>query len=67
VENFVYTVVYPDGKSEVVLKVTKYDFNWQLTYELKKPLFLPRGSRLECVARSTIRQRISSIRILRRR
>ena len=49
-KDFVYTVVYPDGKSEVVLSVPKYDFNWQLTYELKKPLFLPKGSRLDCVA-----------------
>ena len=49
-KDFVYTVVYPDGKSEVVLNVPRYDFNWQLTYELKKPLFLPKGSRLDCVA-----------------
>jgi hypothetical protein len=49
-KDFVYTVVYPDGRSEVVLKVPKYDFNWQLTYELKKPLFLPKGSRLDCMA-----------------
>jgi len=30
--------------------VPKYDFNWQLIYELKEPLFLPKGSRLDCVA-----------------
>jgi len=49
-KDFVYTVVYPDCKSDVILNMPKYDFNWQLTYELKKPLFLPRGSRLDCVA-----------------
>jgi hypothetical protein len=49
-KDFMYTVVYPDGKSEVVLNVPRYDFNWQLTYELKKPIFLPKGSRLDCVA-----------------
>ena len=49
-KDFTYTAVYPDGRSEVVLSVPKYDFNWQLIYELKEPLFLPKGSRLDCVA-----------------
>jgi hypothetical protein len=49
-KDFTYTVVYPDGRSEIVLHVPKYNFDWQLDYELKKPLFLPKGTRLECVA-----------------
>jgi hypothetical protein len=49
-KDFTYTAVYPDGRSEVVLSVPKYDFNWQLVYMLKEPLFLPKGSRLDCVA-----------------
>jgi hypothetical protein len=49
-KDFTYTAVYPDGRSEVVLSVPKYNFEWQLDYELKKPLFLPKGSRLDCVA-----------------
>ncbi len=49
-KDFTYTVVYPDGRSEIVLSVPKYNFDWQLDYELKKPLFLPKGTRLECVA-----------------
>jgi len=49
-KDFIYTAVYPDGRSEVVLSVPKYDFNWQLLYRLKQPLFLPKGSRLDCVA-----------------
>jgi hypothetical protein len=49
-KDFTYTAVYPDGRSEVVLSVPKYNFDWQLDYELKKPLFLPKGSRLDCVA-----------------
>src|SRR5262249_16781839 len=36
-KDFQYTAVYPDGRSEVVLSVPKYDFNWQLVYTLKKP------------------------------
>ena len=49
-KDFKYTVVYPDGRSEVVLNVPRYDFNWQLVYKLAEPLALPKGSKLECVA-----------------
>ena len=48
--DFVYTAVYPDGRSEVLLSVPKYDFNWQLTYLPEKPIALPKGTRLDCVA-----------------
>ncbi|MFN0122087.1 MAG: thiol-disulfide isomerase [Blastocatellia bacterium] len=49
-KDFTYTAVFPDGRSEIVLHVPKYNFDWQLDYELKKPLFLPKGTRLDCVA-----------------
>jgi len=49
-KDFTYTAVYPDGRREVVLRVPKYDFNWQLIYRLEEPLSLPKGARLECVA-----------------
>jgi hypothetical protein len=49
-KDFKYTVVYPDGRSEVLLNVPKYDFNWQLTYIPEKPIALPKGTRLDCVA-----------------
>ena len=49
-KDFIYTAVYPDGKSEVLLSVPKYDFNWQLTYVPEKPIALPKGTRLDCVA-----------------
>jgi mono/diheme cytochrome c family protein len=49
-KDFTYTVTYPDGRSEIILHVPKYDFDWQLTYELKKPLLLPKGTKLDCVA-----------------
>jgi hypothetical protein len=42
-----YTVVDPDGREEVVLRVPKYDFNWQLSYKLAEPKFLPKGSTLK--------------------
>jgi len=45
-----YKMVYPDGHSEIVLSVPKYDFNWQTQYVFTKPLAAPKGSRLEAVA-----------------
>ena len=41
-----YTIVYADGREEVVLNVPKYDFNWQLNYRLAEPKFIPKGSTL---------------------
>jgi len=38
---------FPDGHQEVLLNVPHYDFNWQTTYELAKPLAVPAGTRIE--------------------
>jgi mono/diheme cytochrome c family protein len=45
-EDFEYAVVYPDGRKETLLTVPKYDFHWQLAYELETPLKLPAGGKL---------------------
>ena len=45
-----YRMVYPDGRSQVVLTVPKYDFNWQTYYVFANPLAAPKGSRLEASA-----------------
>jgi len=42
-----YVVKYPDGSEVVALSVPRYDFNWQLRYELEEPIFMPKGSILE--------------------
>ena len=44
-----YTVVHPDGRREVALRVPAYDFNWQLRYHLAEPILMRKGSRLEVV------------------
>src|SRR5579871_231097 len=49
-KDFTYKITYPDGQSETVLSVPKYDFNWQLGYMLQKPITLPKGTRIECTA-----------------
>jgi hypothetical protein len=49
-KDFEYKLVYPDGKEKILLRVPKYDFNWQLNYFLKEPIAAPKGSRIDCVA-----------------
>lgn len=44
---FEFRAVYPTGEKEVLLRVPKYDFNWQITYELKEPKVLPAGTVIE--------------------
>lgn len=44
-----YTVVHPDGRREVALRVPAYDFNWQLRYQLAEPILMRKGSQLEVV------------------
>ena len=45
-----YRLVHPDGRTEVVLAVPTYDFNWQTYYVFAKPLVVPKGTRLEATA-----------------
>jgi hypothetical protein len=45
-----WVMTWPDGREETILSVPKYDFNWQLQYELAKPLKIPAGSRIVAIA-----------------
>jgi hypothetical protein len=45
-KDMTYQLVYPDGRAETILSVPKYDFNWQLGYDLAKPIKVPKGTRL---------------------
>jgi hypothetical protein len=47
---FEYEVKYPTGETETLLSVPKYNFNWQLTYQLEQPLKLPKGTILTAIA-----------------
>lgn len=49
-KSFTYTLIYPDGKQEIILSVPQYDFGWQTTYTLAEPKRVPKGSRMHCVA-----------------
>ena len=46
---FTYLATLPGEKTEVLLKVN-WSFQWQMSYRLKTPLFLPAGTRLEAIA-----------------
>jgi hypothetical protein len=49
-KDFLFEATYPDGKKEVLLSVPRYDFNWQSVYRAAKPLAMPKGTKLRCVA-----------------
>jgi hypothetical protein len=45
-----FAALYPDGRSEVLLSVPRYDFHWQMSYYLETPKKLPKDTLLTCVA-----------------
>lgn len=45
-----YRLVYPDGRTESILSVPRYDFNWQTYYLFNTPLAIPAGARIESMA-----------------
>jgi hypothetical protein len=48
-KDMAYVVSYPDGREEVLLSVPRYNFNWQLVYELDRPVKVPAGSIMRVV------------------
>jgi hypothetical protein len=44
------TAEYPTGERDELVRVPKYDFNWQLVYELSKTRQLPKGTILHADA-----------------
>lgn len=45
-----YTLEKPDGTSQLVLDVPRYDFNWQTYYFFKNPIDIPAGGKLVSTA-----------------
>jgi peroxiredoxin len=43
---FRFTAVLPDQSRQVLINVPNYNFAWQPTYRLDKPIFLPKGTRV---------------------
>ncbi len=49
-KDMTYIAKFPDGTTETLLSVPKYDFNWQITYQLPKPRLFPKGTEIEVIA-----------------
>lgn len=49
-KSFRYELRTAAGRSETVLDVPRYDFNWQTSYQLAEPLRVPAGSSMHVVA-----------------
>jgi peroxiredoxin len=47
---FRFEAIFPDGREEILLDVPRYDFNWQNSYGLAEPKFLPQGTQIRCKA-----------------
>lgn len=44
------TATLPDGTVKQLVYVKDWDFNWQESYQLRQPIDLPRGTRIDMVA-----------------
>jgi hypothetical protein len=49
-KSFKYEITYPGGKTETLLDIPRYDFNWQLRYDYATPKVFPRGSTVKVTA-----------------
>src|SRR5260370_14427033 len=49
-KDFLYEAIYPDGKKETLLSVPRFNFGWQSVYRLAKPLSMPKGTIIHCLA-----------------
>ena len=49
-KDMTFILRYPNNREEVLLSVPKYNPNWQVTYELVKPLKIPARSTIRAVA-----------------
>ena len=43
-------LIYPDGRSETIIKVPHYSFLWQIGYDEQKPLPIPKGTKMQVIA-----------------
>jgi hypothetical protein len=43
---FKFSAIFPDGRRETLMNVPNYNFAWQPTYRLSRPIFLPAGTRV---------------------
>jgi hypothetical protein len=49
-KDMTYALTYPDGRSEILLRVPKYNFEWQLGYDLAAPVTVLKGTKFRAYA-----------------
>lgn len=49
-KDFRYTAYYPDGTTEELIYVDRYNFAWQTIYFYRQPKFIPAGTRIDAIA-----------------
>ncbi len=49
-KDFEFRATYPTGESEILLKVPRYDFAWQLIYEQAGQKVMPKGTKIQVTA-----------------
>jgi peroxiredoxin len=49
-KSFRFEARYPDGRTEILLDVPRYEFDWQNVYVLSQPKLMPEGTVLRCLA-----------------
>lgn len=49
-QSMTLSATYPTGERDQLLRVPRYDFNWQLVYEMGQPKLLPKGTVLQADA-----------------
>jgi len=47
---FNFELITPDGRTETLLDIPRYDFNWQLRYDYLEPKVIPAGSKVKVTA-----------------
>ncbi|HYM13906.1 MAG TPA: thiol-disulfide isomerase, partial [Bryobacterales bacterium] len=49
-KDMTYDLVRPNGQHEILLAVPHYNFNWQLVYRFRDPIYVEKGSQLTVTA-----------------
>ncbi len=47
---FQYDLIYPNGEIKTIMRVNKWDLNWQLSYKLAEPIQLTPGMKVKATA-----------------
>jgi hypothetical protein len=49
-KDMTYQLTFPNGETTTLLSVPRYDFNWQMGYDLVEPVKIPKGTRMKVTA-----------------